>query len=96
MQHCWVRLSERHARASDNVCAGCEYSYACVCVCVYPCLSGSASACMRAFLPQPTSRPVCMHVSSSFLSASQPALHLIGDARRLTQHHTLGDSLSAG
>lgn len=89
-------------------CASC---WLCVCVCgceslcifilVYEHLIGSVfvGVCMCEFYPLPYfifARSLCMYVSFSFLSASQPALPLIGKACWMTQHHTLRDSLSAG
>jgi len=79
-----------HTRIPVGVCAGCEYLCASVCVCAQVSLGVRLRGCASS-IPS-----LCMHMSSSFLSASQPALPLIGGARWLTQHHTLGDSLSAG
>lgn len=81
-----------HVHVPLLVCGRREYSYSTVCVCV--CNRVSLGVCTRVsslayFLLRAS---VCMHVSFSFLSASQPVLPLIGGARWLTQRHTLRSS----
>ena len=112
MHHCWVRLSVvRDGRVREMYMCFLLVVCVCVCVCgceslcifilVYEHLIGSVfvGVCMCEFYPLPYfifARRLCMYVSFSFLSASQPALPLIGEACWMTQHHTLRDSLSAG